>query len=337
MRRVIDAGSDGSKKKIVPGKNQEASEAVPHRGCGDRKPAQVERRDQSAGQAKYRSRSAGAHDQRMPPQACQAAGNPAGGVGEQVGPTVKNPLRQAPQVPQAPHVEKNVQNTDMQVIRAQDPPRLGPERSRPPIGAPVEQLRGGRLGQRHARTAIARKTATFSPTSTLVTGGRGRETAIRGEAGEAADLVGTSTAAARHCAQTSARCPKENLGNGAPQEMQLAITRPLPASPPAGERAATGVIMLGRGKRVERKLGIFGGLSLDSIARGLFQIGPGSVTTSLAWRQTLRWRSPHFSGELDLVARDLPGIFNAQLRVLKGNVLHEKNVISLDRTFGNVG
>jgi len=83
------------------------------------------------------------------------------------------------------------------------------------------------------RRAIARKTATFNPTNTLVTGGRGRETATRGAAGEATDFVGTSTAAARHCAQTSGRCPKENLGNGAPQEMQLAIIRPLLASPPA--------------------------------------------------------------------------------------------------------
>ena len=32
----------------------------------------------------------------------------------------------------------------------------------------------------------------------------------------------------------------------------------------------------------------------------------------------------HFSGELDLVARDLPGVFNAQLRGLEGNILHEK-------------
>ena len=118
---------------------------------GDGKFSQVEHGDQPAGKTEYGSGGPRSNTPRMPPQAGQAAGDPAGGVNQQVTPAIKDPLRQQAQVPQTPHVEKDVDDPDVNIIRGQHPPGLRSERQRGKVRAPRHQLHGRRRQGRHSR------------------------------------------------------------------------------------------------------------------------------------------------------------------------------------------
>jgi hypothetical protein len=113
-----------AEKQVVGGEHDQASESGLQRFLRERKFSQVQDGDQPTGQSKDRSRCSRSGSLRVPPQTGQAAGDPAGGVNQQITPAIKDPLGQQAQVPQTPHVEKNVDDPDVNIVRRKHPPGL---------------------------------------------------------------------------------------------------------------------------------------------------------------------------------------------------------------------
>ena len=90
----------------------------------------------------------------MPPKTGNASGDTRRRVDEKISPPVKNTLCQCAQIEQAPHVEADVDDSDVHVVRSQYPPGLRRKRKGAPVGSPFQQLGTcrryeGRSGQSH--------------------------------------------------------------------------------------------------------------------------------------------------------------------------------------------
>src|SRR5580693_293380 len=102
--------------------------------------AKIKCRDQSPSQSENCSR--GAHPDRhwMPPQARQTAREAAERVSQYIRPGIKDSLREKPEVPKAPHVKRNVNDPSMDIVGREHSPRLRPQRERPIVCSPLQQL-----------------------------------------------------------------------------------------------------------------------------------------------------------------------------------------------------
>src|SRR5580693_4969217 len=103
--------------------------------------AKIKCRDQSPSQSENCSRGAHPDRHRMPPQARQTAREAAEGVGQYIRPGIEDPLREKPEAPEAPHIERDVNDSTMNVGGSQDAPRLRGQRERTPVRPPLQQLR----------------------------------------------------------------------------------------------------------------------------------------------------------------------------------------------------
>jgi hypothetical protein len=52
----------------------------------------------------------------MPPQTRQTATDAASGISQKVGPTIENALSELPKTPKAPHIQGNMDDSNMKVI-----------------------------------------------------------------------------------------------------------------------------------------------------------------------------------------------------------------------------
>src|ERR1700693_3595684 len=104
---VVDARHQ-TKKQVVCGEADQTLEGWLQSFLRNRKFSQIQYRDESASEPKDCPRGSRPNALGMPPQAGQAAADPAGGVNHHVGPAIEYPLRQPAQVPQAPHVEEDM-------------------------------------------------------------------------------------------------------------------------------------------------------------------------------------------------------------------------------------
>jgi len=113
--------------------------------------AQIERRYQCSGQTKNRPRRTCAKPVRMQSQAGKTPANPAKRIRQKIGPAVEHSLRQRSQVPQAPHVECDMNDPDVNVVRSPHAPGLAGESLQPSIRAPFHQVRNLRRNRRSIR------------------------------------------------------------------------------------------------------------------------------------------------------------------------------------------
>jgi hypothetical protein len=144
----------------------------------------------------------------------------------------------------------------MQVIGAQDPPRLGPERLRPPICAPVQQLGGRRLGQRHARQSHRQENGHIQSdqhardrrpgTRDRHSRRGGRDSRSRAHLNRSGAALGTNIGALPK-GKPRQRCPAGNAIGHYPPPARFSIR---------SEPGAILVTVLVWGKLVERKLSI---------------------------------------------------------------------------------
>src|SRR6185312_8756322 len=93
----------------------------------------------------------------MKPQAGKAACNSAKRVGHKISPAVKDALRQNAEAPQAPHIERNVNDPDVDIIRSPHSPGLVDQSLHPGICAPSHQVWNLRGGERSSRKHHANK------------------------------------------------------------------------------------------------------------------------------------------------------------------------------------
>ena len=140
MSRVIDSRDRSAKEQIVAREYEQASQRALNRLLGNRQMAKIKSCDQSSSQSENCSRSAHADRHRMPPQAGQTARESAEGVSQNIGPGIENSLRQKTQIPQAPHIKRNVNDSSMNISGSQYAPRLRAQRERPPVRSPLQQL-----------------------------------------------------------------------------------------------------------------------------------------------------------------------------------------------------
>src|SRR5580693_8134095 len=112
MSRVVDPRHQ-AEKQVVSGEQDQTPQCRFQRCLRYREFTQEQYGDQPTSQAKDRARRSRSNALRMPPQADQATSDPAGGVNQQVGSAIEDALRQPTEIPQAPHVEENVDDSDV--------------------------------------------------------------------------------------------------------------------------------------------------------------------------------------------------------------------------------
>jgi hypothetical protein len=127
-------------KQVIAAETDQAFQRWFDRVFGNRKITEIKNCDHQPGQSKDRSRSARSHHHRVPPQAGEASPDAACGISQDIRPGIQDPLHQQAQVPQTPHVEKDVDDADVHIIRSQHAPGLRAQRIRAPVSSPVQQL-----------------------------------------------------------------------------------------------------------------------------------------------------------------------------------------------------
>src|ERR1039458_470796 len=156
MRRVIDAGECESEDKVVDNKRPQAAQRTRERGARYGKLAQLESRDERASETEDGSGGADAGPVGIPRCAGQTGSHAADEIDRAVAPASVERFAKRAQIPQAPHVEGDVDDAAVNEHIGQQPPPFSRERERAHVGAPLNtlwnrELHDGGTGERHAQ------------------------------------------------------------------------------------------------------------------------------------------------------------------------------------------
>ncbi len=153
---VVDAGDCGSEDQIVENKCSEAAQGSGKRGARHGKFAQLESREQCAGEAENGTRRSYAEHGGSPEHASETASHSTEEINGDVGPRPVERFAQRAQVPQAPHVEGDVDDAAVNEDAGQQPPPFAGEGVGTVVSAPAHEVQAGethhgRSGERHAK------------------------------------------------------------------------------------------------------------------------------------------------------------------------------------------
>ncbi len=137
---VAYAGDGRSEYQIVSDKGTEAAE---HFGVGLEVSGglfQIDERNEHTGEAEDGPRRAGSGGERMPINAGDAAEDAADEVGEKIGEAAEEMLGRAAKIPEAPHIEAEVNQAEVDEHAGEEAPPLAVERERAKICAERDGL-----------------------------------------------------------------------------------------------------------------------------------------------------------------------------------------------------
>src|ERR1022692_716768 len=130
MRRVVDAGECESEDKVVDNKRAQAAQRTRERGARYGKLAQLESRDERASETEDGSGGADACPVGIPRCAGQTGSHAADEIDGAVAPASVERFAKRAQIPQAPHVEGDVDDAAVNEHVGQQPPPFSRERER---------------------------------------------------------------------------------------------------------------------------------------------------------------------------------------------------------------
>jgi len=151
---VADAGDGRAEDQIVSDKGAQAAEhfAVDLEMCGGL--LQIDERNEHTGEAEDGAGGSSTRGERMPINAGDAAEHAAHEVGEKIGEAAEEALGRASKIPEAPHVEAQVNQAEVHEHAADEAPPLAVERERAEVCAERDGLlrsgiEGGDSAQHH--------------------------------------------------------------------------------------------------------------------------------------------------------------------------------------------
>ena len=140
-----DAGDGCAEDQIV---SDEAAEAAEHFAVdlemGGRL-LQINKRNENAGETEDGARRTGSSGEGMPINTCDAAKNAAGEVREEVGEAAEKVLGGAAKIPEAPHVEAEMNQTEVDEHAGDETPPLAAKRERTEVRAERDGLLRSRI------------------------------------------------------------------------------------------------------------------------------------------------------------------------------------------------
>ncbi len=139
VRRIVNAAGRGSERKIVENEERNAGE-VSFQQCAELLIAvQQHRRNQRSGYPEDGSRRADTHAVPVPANAAQAAANAAQQIKQGEARATEEQLRQPSQAVEAPHIERDVQQSAMLKGGCEQSPPLPAGGQHSGVRAPVQQ------------------------------------------------------------------------------------------------------------------------------------------------------------------------------------------------------
>src|SRR5215475_6212541 len=140
MAQVVRWTSDRANNDVVTDEENNATQLHLDHRTRQRKLSKVQPCDQCPGESEDSSGGPHAHPLWMQSCTCKSSGYSAGEVDRAERPSAIKGLAQRAEIPQAPHVERDMQKPAMQEAVTEQPPPLATEGERTIVGAGANEL-----------------------------------------------------------------------------------------------------------------------------------------------------------------------------------------------------
>ena len=141
---VVDAGHGVAEDQVVEDEDAEAAQGALQGGARNGKFSELKGCDERASQSEDRSRSAYAGAVRVPHGAGQAGADAAEQIDGGVGPASVERFGELAQIPEAPHIESDVQQASVNEDAGEQPPPFARHGEYANVGSPMENLHVGK-------------------------------------------------------------------------------------------------------------------------------------------------------------------------------------------------
>ena len=150
VSRVVDAGDERAEEQVEAHEEHEAPAQLAQEVGREVDVSEIQKCSERSRDAEYGPGGPGTRDVGVPREARETTPEPARDVDQKERSVAEHALGEHAEAPETPHIEEEVQQTDVDEGRAENAPPLAAERERAEVGAVALELQDVRTRRRHA-------------------------------------------------------------------------------------------------------------------------------------------------------------------------------------------